>query len=43
MQRGLEVLKEMKASGAQWPHILERMRLEFGVELTKEQVKVLVR
>lgn len=37
------VLKEMKGNNAPWAEILERVRQEFDVELTKEQVKTLVR
>ncbi|CBK43228.1 protein of unknown function [Nitrospira defluvii] len=37
------VLKELKANNVPWAEILERVRHEFGVELTKDQVKTLVR
>lgn len=37
------VLKEMKGNNVPWAEILERVRQEFGVELTKDQVKTLVR
>ena len=37
------VLKEMKANNVPWAERLERVRQEFGVELTKDQVKTLGR
>lgn len=43
MKNGLQVLRLMKSYNAPWSEILERMQREFGVELTKEQVKVLLR
>jgi hypothetical protein len=33
----------MKSHNAPWSEILERMQRDFGVEMTKEQVKALVR
>ncbi len=43
MKRALAVLKEMKQNQTQWGEMLERIRQEFDVELTKDQVKALVR
>ncbi len=42
-QRLFTVLKEMKANNVPWAERLERVRQEFGVELTKDQVKTLGR
>ncbi len=41
--RALEVLKQMKASGASRAHMAECIRDEFGVQLDKDQLKALVR
>lgn len=43
MKRAMAVLKEMKQNQTQWAEMLERIRQEFDVELTKDQVKALVR
>ena len=43
MHKALEVMKQMKATGTSWVDILQRMEQEFGVRLTKDQVKALVR
>jgi hypothetical protein len=43
MQKALEVLKQMKASGASWAYMAERVLHDFGVQLDKDQLKALVR
>jgi hypothetical protein len=43
LAKALHVLKEMKAAGRTWQEMGERMELEFGASLEKDQLKALVR
>ena len=43
LANAVHVLKEMKAAGRTWQEMGERMELEFGASLEKDQLKALVR
>lgn len=43
LAKALHVLKEMKAAGRTWQEMGERMELEFGASLDKDQLKALIR
>jgi hypothetical protein len=42
-RKALEVLKHMKASGASWAQMADRVLRDYGVPLDKDQLKGLVR
>lgn len=43
LSKALEVLKEMKAAGRTWAEMAERVQMDFGAQLDKDQLKALVR